>query len=171
MTSERCLNTIGPTLGGGLGPQYGLRGPLIDSLVSAHLVTASGDIVDVSESENSDLFWAIRGAGANFGIVTSATYRIYPPINNGEAVLARFSFSPVANRSVFELMEYMNEDYPPEMAGGIAVGYNHTSGQVCILRNMISVDLIPPDGCYSQRLHGNSCFQGHWKLLSLGSTN
>lgn len=126
--------------------------------------------MDVSESKNNDLFWAIRGAGTNFGIVTSATYRIYPPINNGEAVSARFSFSPTANRSLFELMESMNEDYPPEMAGGIAVGYNHTSGQVCILPNMFTADFIPPDVSYSQRLPGNFCLQGHAKLLSLGST-
>ncbi|RHZ49215.1 FAD-dependent monooxygenase fmqD [Aspergillus thermomutatus] len=132
LTTERCINTIGPTLGGGLGALYGLRGPLVDSLVSARLVTASGDVVTVSSSENRDLFWAIRGAGANFGIVTSATYKIYDQTNGGMGVSAEFAFSPAANRSLFDLMESMNDKYPPELAGGIAVSYNHTTSEPTI---------------------------------------
>ncbi|GJE99792.1 FAD-binding oxidoreductase [Phanerochaete sordida] len=71
----------GLTLGGGYGwltPKYGLT---IDNLVQAEVVTASGDILTCSETENADLFWAIRGAGSNFGVVTYFVLKAYPQTN------------------------------------------------------------------------------------------
>lgn len=50
---------------------------MIDNLISARLVLANGSVVTVSETEHGDLFWALRGAGHNFGIVTEITYKIY----------------------------------------------------------------------------------------------
>ncbi|KAL5365929.1 hypothetical protein BJX96DRAFT_182060 [Aspergillus floccosus] len=136
LTTERCINTVGPTLGGGLGVLYGLRGLLLDSLVSVRLVTASGDVVTASSSENPDLFWAIRGAGANFGIVTSATYRIYDQSNSGKRIMGNFVFSPASNRSLFELYQSMDEGIPPELQTGIGLGYDHTQHQPTIFAMM-----------------------------------
>lgn len=68
----------GLTLHGGFGVLSGLYGLTIDCLLSAEVVLASGKIVTASESENTDLFWAIRGAGSSFGVVTSFTSRAFP---------------------------------------------------------------------------------------------
>jgi len=68
----------GFTLGGGLGRVDRMYGLAVDNLLAAEIVTATGDILTVSENENADLFWAIRGGGGNFGVVTKFVYRVHP---------------------------------------------------------------------------------------------
>ena len=71
------VGIAGYTLGGGLGRLMGKHGSGCDNLLAAELVDADGQVLRVSADENQDLFWAIRGAGANFGIVTSLEYRLH----------------------------------------------------------------------------------------------
>lgn len=67
----------GLTLGGGLGNLMGAYGLAADNLLSAEVVTAFGRVVTASADDNSDLFWALRGGGGNFGVVTSFEYRAH----------------------------------------------------------------------------------------------
>jgi FAD/FMN-containing dehydrogenase len=68
----------GLTLGGGLGWLMAKYGLAADSLLAVELVNAEGDVLDVSEATDPDLFWALRGGGGNFGIATAFTYRLHP---------------------------------------------------------------------------------------------
>jgi FAD/FMN-containing dehydrogenase len=79
----------GLTTGGGIGFMVRKYGLAIDNLLAAQVVTTAGEIVTASPDEHPDLFWAIRGGGGNFGIVTEFTYRLAPvgQIYGGELLL------------------------------------------------------------------------------------
>lgn len=79
----------GLTLGGGMGRLQRKFGLTIDNLRAVDLVTADGGIVRASADENPDLFWGVRGAGANFGVATSFEYVLHPldhPVTHGTVV-------------------------------------------------------------------------------------
>jgi hypothetical protein len=82
----------GLTLGGGIGWLQRAHGLTIDNLLGVELVTAGGEPVRASASENPDLFWGVRGAGGNFGIVTEFEFRLH---RVGPTVLAGPVFWPI----------------------------------------------------------------------------
>lgn len=83
------VGIAGLTLGGGIGYLVRKHGLTIDSLLAVEIVTATGDILIADETHNEDLFWAVRGGGGNFGVVTRFKYRLYdlPSFTGGPLVL------------------------------------------------------------------------------------
>ncbi|KAL4908421.1 hypothetical protein BDW74DRAFT_175103 [Aspergillus multicolor] len=131
-----CVGMLGATLSGGVGRYQGLHGPILHALQSVQLMTASGELIIVSETQNADLFWGLRGAGFNLGIVTEATYQIYDLTNGGDVMSADFLFPASANVSFFEAIASF-EALPPESPFYVLNAYNSTLDQ----RKMFSFEL------------------------------
>jgi FAD/FMN-containing dehydrogenase len=103
----------GLTLNGGMGHLRRKHGLSSDNLLSVELVTADGRLLTASEGENADLFWAVRGGGGNFGVVTSFEFRLHPL---GPEVMCAFVFYPGdhAAEVLRSVEEYMS-DAPDEV--------------------------------------------------------
>jgi FAD/FMN-containing dehydrogenase len=127
----------GLALHGGLGfltRKYGLTA---DNLISAEVVTSNGELIRADENEHADLFWALRGGGSSFGVVTSFDFRLHPvgpevwmlivyyPADEGEKVIEVFqSFMPDAPDELMAIALYWNapEEEPiPELYRGAPV--------------------------------------------------
>ena len=103
----------GLTLGGGMGWLTRKAGLSIDNLVSAEVVIADGRIVRASERDNPDLFWAIRGGGGNFGVVTAFEFKLQPV---GPLVQFGLFFWPIERTpQVLRLAEELISTLPPDL--------------------------------------------------------
>lgn len=103
----------GLTLGGGFGWLTRKYGMSCDNLVGAEVVTADGKQVRTNERENSDLFWAIRGGGGNFGVVTSFEFKLHPV---GPEILAGLVVYPLEQaKQVLTRYRSFVEDIPEEI--------------------------------------------------------
>ena len=120
---------IGATLGGGVGRYNGLHGMLLDSLSSVRMVTAAGNIITASSTENPDLFWGIRGAGFNYGTILEATYSIY----NETAPLvlnADFLFAPNASQVILQYFKTFEKGLPAKLSLVFLATYSPELGGV-----------------------------------------
>ena len=108
----------GLTLGGGLGYLMGKHGLAIDNLVSLEVVTAGGEVVTASASENPDLFWALRGGSGNFGVVTSFEFQVHPV---GPMVTGGIAAWPVAMAGdVLNFYKGLTDTAPDELTTFLA---------------------------------------------------
>ncbi|RYO90879.1 hypothetical protein DL766_001620 [Monosporascus sp. MC13-8B] len=131
-----CVGVVGATLGAGVSASQGYAGLLSDLLEEVQLVTATGNLVTTSRSQNKDLFWAIRGAGANFGIVTSAKYRVPDTVNNGDVINANFLFLMNRALEVFTYLSSLDEEISEYLALNIAIFFDPKIDQIVLLVNV-----------------------------------
>jgi FAD/FMN-containing dehydrogenase len=100
----------GLTLGGGYGWLAGKYGLACDNLIKAEIVTADGKIRECSANDNPDLFWGLRGAGVNFGVVTELEYTLHPVT----MVLGGPIFHPLS-REIFRFYDQFARSAPDEL--------------------------------------------------------
>ena len=114
--SISCPGYVGVTIGSGVGRFQGVFGLVADALVSARLVTADGRVVEVSKTQNPDLFWGIRGAGANLGVITSATYQAHKLVNQGQMLNADLIFPANKSKEYFDVLGSLSGKMPEKLA-------------------------------------------------------
>ncbi|KAK8034591.1 hypothetical protein PG993_009586 [Apiospora rasikravindrae] len=100
-----CTSLLGPGLGGGHGWNQGRYGLGLDQIVEANLVLGDGSGVVVSADSHADLFWGLRGAGHNFGIVTSVKYKVYDVPDGNTWVVAKYTYTQDKLEALFGLFD------------------------------------------------------------------
>lgn len=116
----------GLTTGGGVGRLMGKFGLAIDNLQSVEVATADGRLLHASESENPDLFWAIRGGGGNFGVVTTFEFRLHPFTSKVLSGTLVYPFESAGD--VFAAVSEIAQHAPDELGGfGLAIVLDNKS--------------------------------------------
>jgi FAD binding domain/Berberine and berberine like len=109
----------GLTLGGGLGWLNGRFGLACDNLLAAEVVTADGAVVQAGPQEHPGLYWALRGGGGNFGVVTAFTYRLHPV---GPVLAGTVSYPWAAAREVLLFHDEFVASAPDELSTAVSLG-------------------------------------------------
>ncbi|UKZ52644.1 hypothetical protein TrVGV298_006425 [Trichoderma virens] len=131
-----CPSMIGVTIGGrnweinGMTMSFhfaGKYGLLMDALQSVRMVGAGGKVMRVSATSHPDLWWGILGAGANFGVITSATYKVHPLVNNGNVFIADFYLPVERSREYFDIVEANYSNMSANLAQIMVASWNRTT--------------------------------------------
>src|SRR5262245_36658712 len=118
----------GLTLGGGLGWLMRGYGLACDNLIGAEVVTADGNVLRASARENPDLFWALRGGGGNFGVVTTLDYQLHPVTS----ILGGILFYPLAKaRDVFRFYREVTRTTPDNLTVFAPMLHSPEGEKVC----------------------------------------
>lgn len=115
----------GLTLQGGIGFLQRVYGLAVDNMLAARVVLASGLVVNTNEKEHPDLFWALRGAGANFGVVLFFTFRLHALPNKGVFVGGARVHMPIwplpGREAILDHFHQLSSNAPDELTGALAI--------------------------------------------------
>jgi fumiquinazoline A oxidase len=111
-----CVGVVGAMLGGGHGRLQGKHGLTADALRSLRVILWNGTTVTASASQNSDLFWGMKGARQNFGVVPSATFETYAQVPDGLHYNADMVFADEALEQVIGVINKLIPTQPAPLA-------------------------------------------------------
>ncbi|OCL02959.1 FAD-binding domain-containing protein [Glonium stellatum] len=134
--SSPCVGMVGATLGGGVGRYNGLHGMIVDALLSVRIITGTGELVTASETENSDLFWGIRGAGMNYGIILSATYQAYD-LTSSQVMNADIDLPLNSSGKLMEYLKSYENTLPAKLSIILRSTYAEENGGAYITINAV----------------------------------
>jgi FAD/FMN-containing dehydrogenase len=120
----------GLTLGGGFGHLSGRYGLTIDNLIGATIVTADGEVRELSANQNEELFWAIRGCGANFGVTYEFIYKAY---EQKEVFAGSLVFPPEKLDSLVEAFNFWLKNRGPDEDAAFTIARIPPENQVFII--------------------------------------
>ncbi|ESK87595.1 glucooligosaccharide oxidase [Moniliophthora roreri MCA 2997] len=129
----RCsyVGVGGHAAGGGFGFVSRMWGLNLDAVQSVEAVLANGTIVTASSTENSDLFWGLRGSASSFAIVTSLNFRTFPVPTS--ATIFRYSWSfdvDAATNALYKFQSFVESDIPRELGGELVLTQGPSAGQL-----------------------------------------
>ncbi|KAL8996038.1 MAG: hypothetical protein Q9169_004350 [Polycauliona sp. 2 TL-2023] len=131
-----CVGAMGVMLGGGVGRLQGKHGLASDAIQKVRLALYNGTIVEASKDVNPDLFWGIRGAGQNFGVVIEATLETYPRTNGGDFYNADMI---ITGEQLGPVIDAMNSLYPIDDNLALLIFYvvNATTLEPAVALNLV----------------------------------
>ena len=128
MGSCGAVGVAGLALAGGDTAGRGLHGTACDNIVSAQVVTADGEVLELGPHRNEDLFWAIRGGGGNFGVVTRLDFKLYPVLTSHNA---QFDLGWSDIGGALRIFGDLVRKTPDEVRAGFAVSAQAGASATC----------------------------------------
>ncbi|KZF24489.1 FAD-binding domain-containing protein [Xylona heveae TC161] len=118
-----CTGVMGVGLGAGIGRLQGMYGLLMDNIVAITMMLPDGTIERVTAESNPDLWWAVRGAGHNFGIALEAEVQLHPQVNDGMHYVADMEFPISKTVEVFKLLNLISANEIPKQLAFFITGH------------------------------------------------
>jgi FAD/FMN-containing dehydrogenase len=138
----RSVGVGGLTLTGGIGWKVRKYGLTLDNVVAADMVTADGDVIRASDDENRELFWALRGGGGNFGIVTALEFAAHPTT---EVFFGRIAFPPSEAVTVLQGWTDYLRNAPDELTSTVELANPFAGGPDAPVEICVAFDGDDPD--------------------------
>lgn len=136
--SAPCVGFVGASLGAGIGRLQGLYGTMSDSLRSARIMLPNTTVVEASTDSDADLFWAMRGAGFNLGVVLNATFQIYDaPESQGHNFNADFEFPVNIARSFYQALKDKASSMPAPLCIATNLAWSEIYNRVPIFNPLL----------------------------------